>query len=188
MQTTSWILALGLPLLIAGCTGDTQGDDTSNGADARNDGTSGVNQSGSRIKMTVLSTPDGAKAFMGWRDTELDLDCNFQLAADGAMRCLPVTDTFQIGNTNFGDAACTIPVATRSGCAGQEPRHILRYPDQTCPAGGFRVFQAGTKYTAVYVRTGGSCVAVTPSPTITYYAVGAELPPSTFQAATSAVE
>ena len=193
MRMTPWMLALGLGLFTAGCTnsGTQTGDDTGGGADARGSGPNGasVNQSGSRIKMNVLSTPDGAKSFSGWHDTQLDLDCNFQLAGDGATRCLPTTDTFQTGAAYFGDAACTIPVAIRSSCMGSEPKHILRYPDQTtCPAGGYRVFQAGAKYMTGYFKSGANCTALTPSPTLSYYAVGAEVQPSTFQSATNTVE
>ena len=192
MQMTPWMLALGLGLglFTPGCTGsDPQGG--GGGVDAHNNGTSDVNQSGSRIKMNVLSTPDGARSFTGWRDTLLDLDCNFQLAGDSVTRCLPVTDTFHVSSSPyFADAACSIPVATRSGCTGPEPRHILRSPDQAiCGAGGFRVFQAGAKYTTVYARNGASgCLAATPTPPVSYYALGAEVDPSTFQSATAAVE
>lgn len=190
MTTTTCMLALGLHA--GGCAANGPGGDDGDGGggtDARTTNGTNVNQSGSRIKMNVLSTPDGAKAFAGWRDTELDVDCNFMLAGDGATRCLPVTDTYQVSPIYFADAACTIPAGLRSGCTGPEPRHILRYPDTTtCPSGGYRIHQAGARYTTGYVRSGASCVALTPSPTTAYYALGAEVAPSTFQSATTAVE
>jgi hypothetical protein len=191
MQMTTWMLALGL--CAGGCAANGPGgDDTGDGGggtDARTTNGTNVNQSGSRIKMNVLSTPDGAKSFASWRDTELNVDCSFMVAGDGATRCLPVTDTYQVSPIYFADAACTIPVGIRSSCAGPEPRHILRYPDTTtCPSGGYRVFQAGAKYTTGYLRSGASCIALTPSPTTAYYALGTEVAPSTFQSATTAVE
>jgi hypothetical protein len=178
------MLALGLGLLTTGCIGDGPpggGDDTGGGTDARS------NHSGSRIKMNMLTTPDGARSFTGWRDTQLDLDCNFQLAGDGVMRCLPTTELFDNGVGYFGDAACSIPVAIRSSCFGPEPKHILRYPSPTCPiTTGYRVHAAGAKYTTTYARSGANCVATGLS--FTAYAIGAEVAPSTFQSATSSVE
>ena len=40
-----------------------------------------VYQGGSRIKMRVGTTEDGAKTFLGWRDTMRDEDCSFVRAA-----------------------------------------------------------------------------------------------------------
>ncbi len=91
-------------------------------------------QSGSRLKARVLVTADGARQFVGWRDTQLGLDCTFVTATDGKTRCLP-----QLGGIAvvYADSACSkplvyaasnchqasgiiaIPVTTGSGCTVQ---------------------------------------------------------------------
>ena len=52
-------------------------------------GESTGNASGSRLKARYASTPDGARIFLVWRDSELGFDCEFQKAEDGKQRCLP---------------------------------------------------------------------------------------------------
>jgi len=61
---------------VAACgPNDEAFDDGGNGSGSGLD----VTQSGSRIKARVLSTPDGAKAFDGWVDTQRNEDCAFAL-------------------------------------------------------------------------------------------------------------
>jgi hypothetical protein len=45
--------------------------------------------SGTRIKARVVTTPDGAKMFVGIYDNDLQTECSFSTAADGITRCLP---------------------------------------------------------------------------------------------------
>jgi hypothetical protein len=45
--------------------------------------------SGSRLRARVLDGGDGAVKFLGWHDSELDVECGFRLAEDGELRCLP---------------------------------------------------------------------------------------------------
>ncbi len=42
-------------------------------------------RSGTRIKMKVLNTPDGAKVLQGWHDTQRNEECSLRLASDGAI-------------------------------------------------------------------------------------------------------
>lgn len=192
-------------LLTIFCVACTQGDPGGDPFDPGNDsGTGGggsgsgsggggtvegINRSGTRIKMKVMSTPDGAKVLNGWHDAMLAVDCYFWPAADGMTRCLPVTTAYKTSNTYFADAACTISVALGPGCSAPAPKYIIEYPDsQTCNTGRYRVFAVGAKYTTAYVKSGTSCTATSSSPTYAFYALGAEVPATTFQSATSSVE
>ena len=65
-------------------------------------GESTGNASGSRLKARYASTPDGARIFLGWRDSELGFDCEFQTAEDGKQRSLP-----REGHVWFSDDECT---------------------------------------------------------------------------------
>src|SRR6478736_6789521 len=49
----------------------------------------GLYDSGSRLHAVLLDGGDGAVAFRGWFDTQLDIECVFQTAQDGSLRCLP---------------------------------------------------------------------------------------------------
>jgi len=182
-------LQIAVMTLVAGCGGPLGSGSDANGSGSNpGSGQLDIYQSGSRIKMNVLTTPDGAKVFMGSRDTTLNIDCTFQPAADGVTRCLPsFSNPIAFApNPYFGDAACTIPVAQLSGCA--TPTHVLQYPTGTCPKSGYRVFAVGTKYTSAFVKSGATCTPFSSSPSITYYAIGAEVPLSTFQSASLDVE
>ena len=81
---------------------------------------------------------------------------------------------------------CTIPVAQMTGCT--TPTHVLQYPTASCPSSGYRVFTVGAKYVSAFIKSGTSCVAFSSSPSVTYYAIGAEVSPSTFQSAALDVE
>src|SRR5262245_45947669 len=71
-----------------------------------------IYQSGSRIKMRVGTTPDGAKEFIGWRDTQRNENCSFFTSTDGMRRCLPVFDEPTAGTGNsYSDMQCTMLVA-----------------------------------------------------------------------------
>lgn len=69
--------------------------------------------SGSRLIAKELRSPDMPSLFVTFHDSELDVDCEFTTATDGALRCLPTwTSTNPIIWTQvFLDADCTVPVA-----------------------------------------------------------------------------
>lgn len=147
-------------------------------------------RSGTRIKMQVLTTPDGAKQFQGWFDTQRNEPCGFQLAYDGVTRCLPtfpfVAFAAAGANGSYVDASCTQPAVEAALCS--TVTYILVLQSSTCPSVGPRVFPA-TQITARFVKNGAPCTA-TPIPTgsIVFGVSGPEIPPSSFQSATLAVE
>ena len=67
---------------------DADGQDGSVGFGGDGDGPFEA-KGGNPIKMNVFTTSGGAKQFAGWRDIALGVDCGFQAANDGQLRCLP---------------------------------------------------------------------------------------------------
>lgn len=84
------------------CNG-SKGDSGEAGAQGDASETGG-NVSGSRLKARYASTPDGAKVFMGWYDSQLNEKCTFMLAEDGNMRCLPSASN--ASGEGFLDSQC----------------------------------------------------------------------------------
>lgn len=78
------------------------GGQTPNGREF--DSKSGMHTSGARLKARVAVSDDGATQFLGWRDTEQNIDCAFMRASDGKLRCLPLTSGI---GTLFADSQCT---------------------------------------------------------------------------------
>ena len=141
---------------------------------------------GSRLKPKFRLGEDGAKEYLQglWFDTQRNEDCTFQLASDGQTRCLPKGNTFQY----YSDAQCTqAMVLMQSACT--TPGYGVSNATTACAldTGGTRVFSVGAAANPpmIYGKAGSSCFAIGPtSSDYTYFMVGAEVPPSTFVAAT----
>src|SRR5690606_29553767 len=111
-----------------------------------------------RIKMRVLSTPDGAKVFHGWFDSQRNEDCTFQRAADDMTRCLPSSVAYDYG-TYYADAACTIPVALWQYAGCSPPPYVAVYSASAqCPTNppGIAIYTRGTTYTSYYAKSGAT--------------------------------
>ena len=115
---------------------------------------------GSRIRTRGYATSDGAKQVSGWRDTLLgNVDCYFQGAEDGKMRCLPQGGGSVVG---YSDAACSTPVIqSYASCQNVLPEYGLLAPNAQCgDYDTYRVLKrAETFATAPYVGTPESCTA-----------------------------
>ena len=147
-----------------------------------------VNQSGTRLKAKYYAGADGSKAFQGWHDSQLNLDCGFTTAADGVARCLPS------GAGTGGlwvDATCTQPLAQMAkGCAAT---YAIVVAPPTCGVPGpVHVHTLGAIFngTSAYYTGTGTCTAY-PAAALTtlgmtndLYSVGAEMPASSFLQAT----
>jgi hypothetical protein len=174
---------------------DTTGDDDddSAGDDAGTGDTDplSVNRGGSRIKMRVGTTPDGARAFLGWHDTMTDDDCAFSIAADGQQRCLPSAQSAFIQNF-FSDSGCSQPLGyvSTSNCSTLSPPKYAYSFELLCTSnvyvGRYHLVTAAHTGT-VYSGSPTSCTVWT-SPGFQFYRFGPELPSSTFQAATESLE
>src|SRR5689334_6922337 len=90
--------------------------------------------SGSRLRARYLDAGDGAVDFVGFRDQELGVDCDFYLGTDAKSRCLPETT----GGLFFTDAACTEPVAAFTECDGPPEWYrvaVFSNPTDQCDPG-----------------------------------------------------
>ncbi len=167
--------------------GSDSGPDSGGGGDSVE-----PNRSGSRIKMKMLSSGDGAKVFQGNYDSQRGEDCSFQVAADGMTRCLPTPMVTIDSPSLFQDAACSVPVAIWFTCV-PAPRYISMAISSSCPpVPGVRVFPAllAAPTNTLFSRSGAQCVQSTLDPaTFSAYRIsGAEIPPSSFQSATLQIE
>lgn len=181
-------------LLVVSC-GTSDGDRPTDAALPRDapDGTgegTGQYKSGSRIKMQMLTTPDGAKIFQGNFDAQRNEPCNFLKASDGATRCLPVAGSPPIAafSNLFTDNACTVPAAALA--CQTAPRYLYIFKTIGCES-GYTIFPASpTPFTgALFIRSGTACQPATLLPGYTAFAAsGPEVPPTGFQSATIGVE
>jgi hypothetical protein len=138
----------------------------------------------------VQTTADGAKAFLGWHDAMLGIDCNFQRAADDSQRCQPSL-VANITGTYWGDSVCSVPVAymTQGGCT---PTYASKFesPVACSAVGGYPTTYRYHVYGSLVAVTGTSywtgaggatgCTMQTIPAGWQFYTFGAEVPPSTF--------
>lgn len=176
---------------------DGAGPDGTGNAPGSNGGTSIMNpvpdalafpESGSRLKVRTVSGSDGSANLIAGQfyDSELDDNCSPGRAADGVTRCLPNADG--LVGLFFSDSGCSIPVAALTkGCSA--PKHMRWVKTgATCTTGSTTsVALIGSQYvpTELYYGTPESCGTLTAALSsyndlYDFYAVGAELPASTF--------
>lgn len=105
-------------------------------------------ESGTRIRARVGTTPDGAKMFLGWYDTELDINCRFRTLVGPIPRCYPLEAEIAQG-WQYLDNDCTELSARFPdldwGCDNVKPKFAVRggpfnivdwtheFPDLDCP-------------------------------------------------------
>lgn len=137
--------------------------------------------SGSRIKGRFLVTAEGDRAWEGWHDVELGIDCAVQGPfADGSYRCLPRTARYAYAfyaDENCSDAiydvsdGCmleTLVIADTTGCNPTTYRHL-------------EIGELFTPEGMIYERsTDGSCRATSPRAGAEYHYPGAEIPSTQF--------
>jgi hypothetical protein len=156
--------------------------------------------SGSRLRARVQTSPDGAKAMIGWYDSQLRINCAAQTAADGQTRCLPLT-SISVGSF-FSDTGCTaslgqLPKSFNGACAATLAQFydpVLVCGDYGYPTYKMHFYPVDGVFTdTVFSRSGSSCIPNTdktkfPYDTYTFYQLGAEVAPSTYVAFTSSTE
>ncbi|HEY1813062.1 MAG TPA: hypothetical protein VGG74_12015 [Kofleriaceae bacterium] len=176
-----------LMIVLAGCGTPSSGGDGADGGASSGGGGSdqlGGYQSGTRIKMRELTTPDGARQFEGWYDTQLDVDCAFFVSTDGVTRCLPAAG----GEPVYFDAACTMH-AVAVTCA-QAPTYVT-FATPVCPqqleSTAYPV-EANVSATGGYYLLSGTTCSRLDDASVTTFAVGPALPNSMFQSATEDIE
>jgi hypothetical protein len=154
------------------------------GGDARPGGHEGDSyQSGTRIKAEYLVTPDGARSFNGFFDSQRNEPCSMLKSTDGVTRCLP-TGTLDVSDLYFADAACTVHASILvTSCLAVLPKYIRIYSFSGCEYRS-RIFERGPQIQSYYVNAGGVCQAQPVSPNIAAFSVGAQVPFASFQSTT----
>jgi hypothetical protein len=147
--------------------------------------------SGSRLRARVQTAPDGAKAFVGWYDSQLGINCTFGVATDGVERCLPDYSGATVSGY-FSDMGCSTKLgqSTYPCATSPQPSYATALVQlSTCSAlDGYndpyqrRVFSISGAYAGtLYAGTPGSCNPVTSPPAgYVFYTLGAEVSSSTF--------
>jgi hypothetical protein len=143
-------------------------------------------------------------------DTQQKVRCSFIQAADGQQRCLPTSVYFERETVDvpgvlhqYADASCTTPLQLvaepkpTSSCAIPTPAYAQDWDISTCVA-RVHIFSVGASvvpptvtYDLSYDSNGNtSCLASTQIDTSAndYFAVGPEIDPATFAAATISTE
>ncbi|HEV8247188.1 MAG TPA: hypothetical protein VGP93_15530 [Polyangiaceae bacterium] len=133
--------------------------------------------SGSRLRAGV-DLADQAKSFTHWRDTTLNVDCEFRTASDGATRCMPMSN----GYIEFGDAACTTRVAVFYPDTPVTPYIVDPAPTFTCGMGDpYRATGATVSISKLYYDNNGTCMQdADPQPGMTMVELGDVVDPTTF--------
>jgi hypothetical protein len=145
---------------------------------------------GSRLTARSAVFPGTSPAHLGWHDGELDVDCEFDLAADGEYRCLPGLDAL-VGRGEFSSPDCAasseLGSVFNSLACGQKPSYAA-FGDG-CPA-RWQILQLGPVFRGdtIYRLQGGECVADVPDEAMTYYELGEEVEPTRFVAAERSLE
>ena len=152
--------------------------------------------SGSRLHARVLDGGGDPVRFEGFVDTKLGVRCDFAVAEDGVVRCLPKGDW----STFFADSACSQPlIAAAPGCAAPPPYvRLSSGPAASCTweprldAGPDRVLAPGSPLGSMpplYSTNGSSCGPATSMPAAgsTLYTAHV-LAPGTFVTASEATD
>jgi len=146
---------------------------------------------GDRLLRLDLTADGGVRFPSGlWRDPTMGADCRFEVAADGATRCLP-TPTLEapqgmlsaVSSITYSDADCTMPmpVVTLSQpgtCGGAAPTYAVASIGLVDDTLDGTIFQLGDLVTDPVYRKAGTCALYQPG--IDLYAVGAEVPSDSF--------
>jgi hypothetical protein len=122
---------------------------------------------GARLRARVVEVAGGGEERLGWRDTALDVDCEFTEVGAAELRCLPeFTATATTTETFFADARCSIPAAALSapfgwfeGCAVPGFARVQTVGAASCAAKPAYV-RVGKPLAArtIYRLVGGACV------------------------------
>jgi hypothetical protein len=148
-------------------------------------------ESGTRLRAIWQVAEDGAKQFLfQWRDTQRNEDCSFGLAGDGVLRCMPGT-AINFGGY-FSDADCTQRLfyqVANSACVVQGSTLGTLTESAGCEYRSRRfIVTPITRPAMIHVLSNGTCTETPSTTSFDYFAVGAEVPPSSFVAASNQVE
>jgi hypothetical protein len=190
--------ALALAVLLAACGGAEGPDVADAGGLPGPDATTGkttrdLYQSGTRLKARMLVTADGAKAFVGWRDTVRNENCSFWNTADGKLRCLPTACAGPISTPPrmYADENCTgYQIVPISGTSAPSCVSLL---DSAGSVSVFKDIAPASVGTTVYIDSDPTTAGCTSNQPSSLYAGGfmrlaAPVQPSEFVEAVERLE
>ena len=156
-------------------------------------------QSGTRLKASYYVGSDGSKTFFTMHDSQLNVDCGFVTASDGTTRCMPLANAVNVGQF-FSDSGCSQALAYTSTACSTTTHYAIQYLSNSGGCGySYHAYTVSGAFAGtVYNGTPSSCTALssaadasaysrdlaTAFSTYSFYAIGSELPPSTFVQAT----
>jgi hypothetical protein len=142
--------------------------------------------SGSRLKGRWQVGADGSRQFIGWYDSERKEECQYMLASDGKMRCLPMASahTIQPSASSYQDAECTKLGVMNPPC---NPRYFaINKTSELCGKTAVQIYNVGASFQVagtMYQKAGGQCVKFPVTGAATISVLGDEVPASAFVAA-----
>jgi len=155
-------------------------------AGASGNGVANFALSGTRLKVRILKSADGAMTPWGFFDSALGTDCSALTATDGQLRCLPLgASTGQF----FADASCTIPAAI--GPSGTKFATVGSTTPAGCALGttSFAIYKTGdaVAVASLFQKSADKCAPIDSSYSKIYgcasaFTVGAEVAPTEFVA------
>jgi len=113
-----------------------------------------IYQSGSRMKMRIGTSLDGAKEFRGWYDSQLGINCVFRKLTTGQIRCIP--ELTSLNDRWYSDAVCS----TRAAVLPEEDDNLGQFTNisMEVSSGVFSVVQTAGRMTQdIYFQQGASC-------------------------------
>jgi len=143
-------------------------------------------ESGDRLKARYMVGEDGSRSFVGWYDSELEVNCFFYLTPDGQQRCVPSGD-LAYASAYFSDSDCSTRVFQSAlGCSYRYG--LATTAGESCATTTYSVYElTAVSPTTVYRQSGEVCQAVEAPQTSQLY-TGVELAPSTFVAGQEEVD
>lgn len=150
---------------------------------------------GKRLKPKFVQAADGTRGLVGWHDTLLDVDCSFQKAMDGELRCLPFKNRagnqFDRGFVADGCNGAALMVDKRDPSARDTCGPEKFFPstdDTTCPP-KTRIELVGAASNATsYWYSEGACQMSGLDQGWKLYSLTAEVPPAEWVKGTLANE
>ena len=201
------VAALVLEGAAAGCGSDDDDDGAAQGGSSGSPGTDPASTEygcrsttdGTRLTAKMLAGDDGSRFFQGWLDSELGVECELALAADGVRRCVPTALAGSSGPAStlltFIDPQCTqrAVVFFVDPCGRNDPASYAIWEEDVgssdCPVRFSHVYELGERLdpfdTGYTLLEDGSCEPYDANENWNWtfdepYRVGEELAPERF--------
>jgi hypothetical protein len=114
--------------------------------------------SGTRLKARIQVGSDGSRHLVGFRDTLLDIDCEFANLGPNGYRCAPVQDSGSYYTGAFAEDQCAVPAVGFDAACGPIEQYVASTTPTTCDRVPRRdVFLVGPASTSSFSDDTGEC-------------------------------